>query len=199
MTKIIISMVGHTAAGKTSLAHAISDRFNFPLISEGTIKRSLVEKYETQQSLDECLRDLGYKKAIEQVAISLSQTNYAIIDASFHKDYRRNWLRTISGNLNCFLLWLYCNCSDLDEVTRRIAIRHAQPRTTDTQADSMDIFYHIINSFDELKIVNHEQEAILHIDTFRNTILKSEPNNIANCKDIIDFIDEYLKKRRHNG
>lgn len=183
--KCIIAMVGHTAAGKTTLAKYLSEKLDVPYISEGEFKRSLKSKYISENSLDEELRDRGYKMAIGYCMELLSVNNIVIIDASFHKLVRRIWLfDALSLHPETNVIWLYCDCPNEKEVKRRINIRvNAKEKNADNQADQFYIYEYIKSTFDPVLIDNfssHIGTAIVTINTVENKILNVEKNLCCN-------------------
>ena len=146
----LIATIGHTAAGKTTLSRSIVERINVAYIEEGKIKRNIIGAYKTSDSLNEELRDIAYGKAISLAENDLTEEKSVLIDASFHKLKRRRMIYDmLSSQINSIpLVWLYCYCPNIQKVTRRINGRKTAIKTAATQADSMDIYYHIIQSFD---------------------------------------------------
>jgi predicted kinase len=205
MSKIIFAMAGHTAAGKTTLAKYLHNEFGFEYISEGNIKRQLVENYSAKDSLNEALRDEGYEKAIKYAMEVLEKRDYLILDASFHKQFRRLMLDTAlrSKFSNYILVWLYCNCSNCDEVDKRIRHRKFSLKNADNQADDISIYNHIMTNFDLLEATQMGGLSIvIFIDTYVNKILNVECsyNSLTNVNELIDDvlrkIDEYLNIQR---
>jgi predicted kinase len=141
MSKIVVAMSGHTSAGKTTLAKYLQNKFNIEYISEGNIKRQFVGNYDTRDSLSEALRDKGYEKAIECTIDVIKGKDSVILDASFHKQFRRTLLNNALGDKfsNCILVWLYCNCSNYDEIVKRIMNRKTAIKNADNQADDISI------------------------------------------------------------
>lgn len=203
MDKLIIASIGHTAAGKTTLLKSISQFFNIPYISEGELKRNLIQNYSTNHSLDESLRDKGYELAYHKAITLIEQNNVnIIIDASFHKQFRRQFLyEAVNNILNINILWLYVYCPNEEKVRQRIDFRRtASKKTAEIQADRMYIYKHIINNFDEVNLKNfpieHIPTQILFINTDNNRIEKSLGNfqqKGINFDKFTSFIESYLK------
>lgn len=183
--KCVIAMVGHTAAGKTTLAKYLSEKLCFPYISEGEFKRSLTTQYVSENSLDEGLRDRGYKMAIAHCIKLLSVDNTVIIDASFHKLLRRSWVfDALNSQPETNVIWLYCDCPNEKEVRKRLHQRAlAKEKNADNQADQFYIYEHIKSTFDPVQIDDFNPligAAIVKINTAENVILSVEKNSCCN-------------------
>lgn len=181
-------MVGHTAAGKTTLAKYLSEKLSVPYISEGEIKRSLKSKYSSENSLDEDLRDKGYKIAIAHCIELLAENDIVIIDASFHKFIRRNWLfDALSSQPGTNVIWLHCNCPNELKVKERLDKRAAaEEKNADNQADQFYVYEYIKSNFDAVSLTGFNPligSAIINIDTFGNFIIGFEKN--AHCRNIL--------------
>lgn len=181
-TRFLFATLGHTAAGKTTLSkYLLNDNaFGLIYIEEGNIKRQLVGNYTTKDSLNEELRDMAYSIAINQ-ADNYLYKNDVLIDASFHRLERRSKLYTmVKENPNIpKLIWLYCYCPNINKVQQRISKRKTEIKKAETQADSMNIYNHIINTFNTPiidEIPNDIQGAIIYINTDSNEIERIEYN-----------------------
>lgn len=195
--------LGHTAAGKTSLSRFLlmNEKIKFEYIAEGEIKRSLVSDYSTKDSLNENLRDQAYNKAIKEAQKHLYKTD-VLIDASFHRLNRRQMVYEMLQNKldNVQVIWLYCYCTNIDKIEDRIKRRKKQRKTATTQADSMEIYKHIISGFDYPLISEIPISicgAIIYIDSDKNVIDRIEYNNAQpslrkKVEELREIIDRYL-------
>lgn len=203
--KYIIVTVGHTAAGKTTLARFISNYLNSDYISEGEIKRSLLDKYTSEDSLNENLRDQGYLIAIKKIVSILENKDVVVLDASFHKLLRRKWLYEAIKEFNNYeIVWLYCHCDDLLIIKNRIGKRNKDiNKCADNQADKLSIYEHIISTFDSMDIntlPDYIATTIIEIDTNQNKIINIESNSYNETNNFInnlintiknDYLEEY--------
>ena len=206
--KIIIAMIGHTAAGKTTLAKYLSQKLCIPYISEGEYKRKLKSKYSSENSMDEDLRDKGYTLAINHCAELLKENNLVIIDASFHKLMRRVWLYEAIKDVQCAtIIWLHCDCPDVDEVRVRLKGRaQSKDKNADNQADQFYIYEYIKATFDRLDIADFSQaigSAIIEINTADNILTHYHCNDSCNQvlfnKLIGSILPEYLRAKQSSG
>jgi predicted kinase len=192
MAKYLYVLCGHTAAGKTTLGKKICDKLKMELVSEGKIKREMVgESYTADNSLDETLRDRGYKKAIDISIEKLKDCNQILLDASFHKKFRRDWIKDAidKSNLDIVTIWLYVYCPNKDKVIERIQERKVAKKEADNQADSIKIYEHIISTFDMLKKEDMWDNSLAYIF---NTDIEMVEDRYEKNLTLAD--DKYIKK-----
>ena len=203
--KCVLAMVGHTAAGKTTLAKYLSEKLNIPYVSEGEIKRGLKSEYTSENSLDESLRDKGYKIAIARCVELLAENNTVIIDASFHKFIRRGWLFDAIGTQSkANIIWLHCDCPNEFKVKERLNRRAvAKEKNADNQADQFYIYKYIKSTFDAVSLDEFNPfigVAIVDINTADNIIIGLEKNTYCRTKLlgklIQSIIPDYLQLQR---
>lgn len=206
MSKLLVATIGHITAGKTTILRAIAGNFEAAYISEGAIKRRIVEQnkqvYNYKNSLSEDLRDQGYRQAICESVQALKKNDLVLLDASFHRAFRREWLYdALRGNglQDVEVLWLVLSCNNKEEVERRIGNRaKAKMKTADNQADHIDVYLQMEADFDP---VGSEAcppgfcSSIVSIDTYQNRILeKTFGENAIRTGCIYRFlIEEYLR------
>jgi predicted kinase len=203
----ILATIGHTAAGKTTLSKFLigalnTTNYNIEYIKEGKIKRDIIGSYSTKDSLNEELRDIAYKKAID-IASDIVHINNVLIDASFHKLSRRQMLyrAIINNDVHVDLIWLYCYCPNIEKVGKRIAMRKTMRKAEDNQADSMDIYYHIVDTFD-MPCINELPDsingAIIYLNTDSNVIDNIMVNSpLAEFSKFIESIVSYIEQQQH--
>jgi len=125
--KFVIAMLGRTAAGKTTTARELSKRIENSLyIGQSALKIALTDQDQkfTPSHLNESLRDFGYRAAVA-VAVAeeaIREEITPLIDTSFHKTARRDWVFSLARRCGIDLLvFIYCCCSSEDETKNRIA------------------------------------------------------------------------------
>ena len=195
--KCIIAMVGHTAAGKTTLARFLSKRLDIPYISEGELKRGLKPQYISENSLDEELRDKGYRMAIVHCINLLLDNDIVIIDASFHKLIRRVWLMDALNPLSGVnVIWLYCDCPDEKVVRERLRKRALEKeKNADNQADQFYIYKFIKSAFDPVAVDDFNPligTAVVKINTAQNIIIDVERNATCNTLLLNTLVESIL-------
>jgi predicted kinase len=170
-TVLPMATLGRPVAGKTTLARFLATALGAQYIPEAAIKRCLRPEYVTRDSLDEDLRDVGYRAAIEVVRACLERGTPALVDASFHRRRRRQWLYDAVAKSADGLVWFYCRCDDPTTVARRMDRRARGPKSAETQADSMEVHRFIDATFEEPEDGEVPAElpvAIFDVDTHRN-------------------------------
>jgi predicted kinase len=168
---LAIATLGRPVAGKTALARFVATTLGLQYIPEAAIKRCLRPEYVTRDSLDEALRDLGYRAAIEVARACLEAGAPALVDAAFHRRHRRRWLYDAVAKTAAGLVLLYCRCDDPAKVAHRIELRARGPKTAETQADSMEVHRAIDAAFEEPEPDEFPADlpvAIFDVDTHRN-------------------------------
>ena len=153
MIPLAIFMIGRTAAGKTTLSEDLCKQLAIPYVSEAAKKRELKPAYTTEDSLDESLRDRAYHLAIKECCAHVSAGTPSLVDASFHKRYRRDWLYSAAQAAHArAVVGIYCRCPSRAVTTSRITARRTAKKTAKTHADSMTIYDFIDANFDEPSI-----------------------------------------------
>ncbi|MGC4102096.1 P-loop nucleotide/nucleoside kinase family protein [Ferruginibacter sp.] len=174
--RVLIFTIGKTAVGKTTLAKRVAKKLKFEYLSEGSIKKSLVEKYTYKESLSETLRNFGYKKTIKMSTVLLKNKN-VIIDASFHKKFRRKWLYDSLRRRVDLLVAIYIDCPNKTKIISRINKRKLMPKNSENQADSIKVYNKISKEFNVPNITEFSIEAdsaIIFINTDTNEISKTQ-------------------------
>ena len=205
MSKLLVATIGHITAGKTTILRAIAGNFEAAYISEGAIKRHIVEQnkqvYNYKNSLSEDLRDQGYRQAICESIQALKENDLVLLDASFHRAFRREWLYVAlreNGLQDVEVLWLVLSCNNKEEVERRISNRARDKiKTADNQADHIDVYLQMEADFDP---VGNEIRpsgfcsSVVSIDTYQNKILKEAfDKNAIQTDHVYRFLtEEYL-------
>jgi predicted kinase len=204
---IIYSTMGRTAAGKTTLAQWLHCETSALYVPEGALKRTLRIGYQTEDSLDESLRDYGYTAAIAISKQSVAKGQNCVIDASFHRRFRRQWLYNAIASTEVVIIWLYCKCNSRPEIEKRIRLRKGLPSMAATQANSMEIFDFIDRNFEELasdEVSSPLNVVAIEIDTFHNTIanvqlINAMSDRTEDIENTCQMLDRYLLYQRANA
>lgn len=193
MNNYIVCSIGLTAAGKTTTLRKISEVCDLCFISEGSIKREMVEgEYSIKNSTDETLRNMGYKKAIS-IAFDYIQNNNksVIIDASFHQQFRRDWIyeEIIKRKMDdVSVIWIYCVCNNEKLIRKRIHDRYTSPiKSADNQANTIGVYNYTKSTFDKVcfkKFKTNIPTFLIVFDTERNKIKSFESNSFDKIFDI---------------
>lgn len=134
-SRLIILVSGPPAAGKTTLATALANALELPLICKDDLKETLVD------ALGGPADDLAWSRRIGGAAMELlwrlaQRCPAAVLEANFrpHSEYEQTQLRQLQAHL----IEIYCVCP-ADELSRRFAARartaHAAHPLTELPAD----------------------------------------------------------------
>ena len=200
MNQTVYCTLGRTASGKTTLSKYLSRKAGLLYISESRLKRAIVTQkkpYNANDSMNEELRNIGYKIAIEKCHDYLEHGSNPIIDASFHKRFRRQWLYEVITNYNCNLIILYTDCKNIKKIENRIRQRVSQKKNENNQADSLSVYHHIDQYFDEpiKSELTSLNAAIFFIDTDINIIQRFIAfNNSQRFNELLRITKNLLEK-----
>ena len=189
--KIVIAMLGRTAAGKTTTARALSRRIgNSLFIGESALKLALTDKDQkfTSSHLNESLRDFGYRAAVAVAEEAIRKDITPLIDASFHKVARRDWVFSLARRRRIDLLvFIYCCCSSDDETKKRIA-RRSSREGIDNAAGDYSVYKHISDNFEEITSAESGgiPTAVFYVDTFSQSVESVSWNTTADQDARID-------------
>lgn len=173
--RVVIAMLGRTAAGKTTTARELSRRIGGSLyIGQSALKLALTDKdYKlTSTHLNESLRDYGYRAAVAVAEEAIRKEITPLIDASFHKVARREWVFSMARRRGIDLLvFIYCFCSSDDETRKRIA-RRSSKDGIDNAAGDYAVYQHISDNFEEITLAESEgiPTAVFYVDTFSESV-----------------------------
>ena len=168
-------MLGRTAAGKTTTARELSRRIgNSLFIGQSALKIALTDKDQkfTSSHLNESLRDFGYRAAVAVAEEAIRKEITPLIDASFHKVARRDWVFSLARRRGIDLLvFIYCCCSSEDETKKRIA-RRSSREGIDNAAGDYAVYRHINDNFEEITSAESGgiPTAVFYVDTFSQSV-----------------------------
>lgn len=182
--KFVIAMLGRTAAGKTTTARELSKRIGNSLyIGQSALKIALTDQDQkfTPSHLNESLRDLGYRAAVAVAEEAIREEITPLIDASFHKIARRDWVFSLARRCGINLLvFIYCCCSSEDETKKRIARRNSR-EGIDNAAGDYAVYRHISDNFEEITSAESGgvPTAVFYVDTFLQSVESVSWNTTA--------------------
>jgi predicted kinase len=183
---MIIMMHGLPVSGKSFLAKKICDSFVKNKISAEIVKSVATRdpastKKFTVASIDEivprtCMeKDESYKKLLEMARERLSSGIIPILDATFHKRYRREWVYSLAQKLHEDLVVVSCVFDDEEEIGRILKER-AQTDDKDAILDSSEMRRVMQEQADPLD--RREWEKIVFFDR-RNGVKATFTGGIA--------------------
>ena len=197
--KEFVVLVGASGCGKSTLLRMIAGLEN---ISDGEIfidEKKVNDVHPKDRDIAFVFQSYAlypHMTVRENIAFGLKMRNIdkdtieqknTLIDASFHKYFRRKMLydMMLLKGKSTFLVWLYCFCPNVEKVKDRINKRkdansNNMIKVAENQADSMEIYNHIIETFDLPSIEEVPSQincAIISFNTDTNTIVKIEKNS----------------------
>ncbi len=173
--RVVIAMLGRTAAGKTTTARELSRRIGNSLyIGQSALKIALTDRDPkiTSSHLNESLRDFGYRAAVAVAEEAIRKNITPLIDASFQKVARRDWVFSLARRRGIDLLvFIYCCCSSEDETKKRIA-RRSTKVGIDNAAGDYAVYKHISDNFEEITSAESGgiPTAVFYVDTFSQSV-----------------------------
>jgi cytidylate kinase len=195
---IAIMIIGRTASGKTSVAYCLSQRLSINYIPVAYYKRLAKPDYQKKDSLNEHLRDLGYKLAIDQAVEFAKQKKSVILDSSFAIKKRRKWMiESLSPYVDEFYM-VYCLSSDLIETKKRIQLRKGMEQISiQHHASSFEIFEHINSIFEEPEIDelygSNYSKSLIKVDTFNKCVYQEKNYTDASIEQIYRCLNRCIK------
>lgn len=148
---LVVAVMGRTAAGKSTLGRGLGEREGFTYLSQSACKMMLKPDWTEADNLDESLRDQGYRLVLEWAEREVERGRVPVVDASWHRRRRREWLYETCARLGAELLLVYVTCSNLVEVRRRLALRALRRDGVDDIAASMAVYRHIDREFEQVE------------------------------------------------
>lgn len=173
--KVVIAMLGRTAAGKTTTVRELSKRIEDSLyIGQSALKIALTDQDQkfTPSHLNESLRDFGYRAAVAVAEEAIRKEITPLIDASFHKVTHRDWVFSLARRHGIDLLvFIYCCCSSEDETKKRIA-RRSSREGIDNAAGDYAVYRHINDNFEEITSAESRgvPTAVFYVNTFLQSV-----------------------------
>jgi len=155
----IIVISGLPGTGKSTLAKELEKLIPNSLIIKSTqLRITKVKNDFFNENLAEIKleKDRAYNKMIELAQIAIKEGKLPILDATFHKKYRRDFINKYFSNLNT--LKIHLNCPETI----------AKKRISKRKFDSVDGFLNDPTSYDIMKIQSdkiEKNEEFITIDS----------------------------------
>ncbi|MBL7050882.1 AAA family ATPase [Candidatus Woesearchaeota archaeon] len=172
----LIMLYGFPLSGKSTVAKKLKDSFSKKNIDCEIIKsvstRFKVDEHIkfTKKSIDETNeetrreKDDSYRKLCDLV--ESSDKDIIILDATFHKQYRRNWVYDIAekNDYELYVLWTIFNSKEV--INNYLDERKKNPDFKDKVLDSIDQYECMVeqtdklddSEFDNIKIIKFVRE-----------------------------------------
>lgn len=141
---MIIMLYGLPVSGKSTLAKALQDQGLGIIIKSVLTRDPKSTRKFTTASIDETVektkkeKDDSYKKLLELAELELKKGNTPILDATFHKQYRRQWVYNLCEELNQKLILIWCAWDDEQAIKEVLRKRHEDKSTKDNVLDTWE-------------------------------------------------------------
>lgn len=157
-------------------------------IGQSALKIALTDQDQkfTPSHLNESLRDFGYRAAVAVAEEAIREEITPLIDASFHKTARRDWVFSLARRCGIDLLvFIYCCRSSEDETKNRIARRNFG-EGIDNAAGDYTIYRHISDNFEEITSAESGgvPTVVFYVDTFLQSVESVNWNTTADHDDM---------------
>ncbi|MGM5480657.1 MAG: AAA family ATPase [Nanobdellota archaeon] len=158
---MIVFTHGPPTSGKSTITYEIEKALQQKNIS--CIKASSVEKRDkkstkkfTLQSIDETnpftkkQKDDSYKKLIENASKEHQQQSVILLDATFHKKYRREWLYEMAKEKQDRIICI--DCKEPDSKTVNKILDKRKKESEDKKS--------LLNSIEQFNLMKEQQESL---------------------------------------
>lgn len=185
-TLIIIS--GLPAAGKTTLATSIAEKFNFPLISADTIKEVMWDTmgHEFDFEFSDKLGRTAFELLFYFIELSLSRGVSLVVEAHFSPEINNEKINELKEKYGTQLIQIYCDCE-----TEALRKRFKERMKKDSYHKG---HRHTISLYGEDKVLNSlgTKNKRLDIDGATYDLDTTNPEAI-DFEELYDFILNYIK------
>lgn len=199
MNKIIM-LYGMPMSGKSFAAKKLTDYFSGKNI-ECEIIKTVSTRYGgkkvkfTVESIDEAIeetrieKDGSYKKQLELAKESIKKGKLPILDATYHKFYRRVWAYKLAEQTNSELVVVWMSFDNHKEIKRLLKERRNNPDYKDKVLDSWEQYTTMVKQTDKIEdyeLKNRMKIKIIKYDRISNNF------EFYNCRDK-GFVGEIIK------
>lgn len=190
MAGTVIMMYGYTGSGKSVVATRISQN-----LTKHGIKNIILKPEESsyegidldpsgkffEEGIEKFreLRDRAYLKLIKKAESLLSDEIVIILDASFSRLHRREWVYEICERHDSKLYIVWCECDDENEIRKRLVKRYLESKRADDLANSYKIYTYVKNQAEKLE--DFEAKEGMHKIIYFNTL--NYRLRFINCKE----------------
>lgn len=170
-----IAMLGRTGAGKTTTALRLQKTLGYELVESAGMR----EELGLMDCFSDEVRDLSYRRMIDRAGGNV------ILDASFHRRERRQWLYEAVDSV----VFVYCVCSDLFEVKRRILSRKNVDGCR-AMADDLAVYDLIDNTFEEIEPFEIVIPTVVFtVDTFTDSVSEDWYGLVDGAETVREVLD----------
>jgi predicted kinase len=212
LDRAIYVVMGKPAAGKTTVAHALSKNEGLMYLSSSVAKENLAKEHTLKSCLDEGFRDQSYDAITKAAAHNLSIGFSSVLDASFYLRKRRVAFYEAVKDKVAGIIIIYCFCNEETETAKRIKKRQLKPEFPHNRASEMEVYHHIDAGFEEPGFDEFPEGipvSLIYLDTYtgassaetwRNGTKISEESQIEAVLSVLDVLSRtVIKKEDKNG
>lgn len=176
----IIMLHGDPLSGKSTAAQKIKDTFEKNNINSKVIK-SVVTRYKksenikfTRKSIDENIKNTKKEKDNAYRTLCLTaegckNDNVLILDATFHKYYRRKWIYDLNKRRNTKVIILWLEFNDEDGIKEFLKKRQKNHDFKDNILHTLEQYKTMVNQTDSIKDHEIKKNRKIKIIRFNRT------------------------------
>lgn len=179
MQPTLIILYGYTGAGKSTIGELLSNNLTKIEKNNIVLKTNIArmqgrEKFNPGKDyFDDHIeenrkdRDKSYKIIIDLSKEYLLKNKIVILDASFNKKYRRDWVYDLVDEIKANLIIIWCECKNKVKIKERIKKRYGDFLNPDNQANSFKVYSLVKNQADKIENLELKENKykIIHFDT----------------------------------
>ena len=136
MGRVIIVVFGLMGAGKTTLARALGEAMQLPVIHSDAVRKSLAGLTPTtptpmafgQGIYDEDFSRKTYAEMLRKAGECLASGESVILDGSYKRAGERDLVRQLARQFGAKAIFIYCACA-LEVVKERLGLRAHDPES----------------------------------------------------------------------
>jgi hypothetical protein len=164
---IVWVLCGWIAAGKSTLALALSDALNLPVLNSDRIRKELFGRtptgvgrveFETGAYSPQATA-LTYRKMLQAALAELQKGGSVILDATFHSRAQREDLRRLAKDMHIQSIFVFCSCDEA-QILERLRRRERETGVSDARIEHWPAF---ISRFEPLQEI--PPGRLIHADT----------------------------------
>lgn len=177
-------MHGYPSSGKSTLAAKIKNKLGYTLIKSVETRFSGAKVKFSVDDIDESIpetrasKDMSYWKMVELGEEGITQGKDVILDATFHRFYRRKWVYDLAKRLNLSPIIIWVTYKEDPKVFEE---RRNNPDFKDNILDSYEQYEKMVSQTDGLKDAELDRKyadtRIIKYDRNDNTV------TLVNCEE----------------
>lgn len=165
--KSIIMLHGNPLSGKSTAARKIKDNLDkngfraeiIKSVSTRLKKRNIFSRDFVDENIEETKKekDDAYKSLCIIAENNINKKIIPILDATFHKNYRREWVYEVGKKTNSDVIIVWLEFSDADGIKKMLKLRRDNHNLKDNILSIWGQYMTMVQQMDSIK--NHEIEG----------------------------------------